>query len=63
LDIDNSNNSDTLFDRRDEASPSPTTDRREIRWRRITEPKAEQKSLQHQLQLSLPDRLRSLFKM
>ncbi|MGA8622067.1 MAG: hypothetical protein WB660_26545, partial [Candidatus Sulfotelmatobacter sp.] len=34
----------------------PTTDGREIRLRRITEPTAEQKSLLHQLQLSLPDR-------
>ena len=36
----------------------PTTDGREIRLRRITEPDAEQKSLLHQLHLSLPDRLR-----
>ena len=36
----------------------PTTDGREIRLRRITEPDAEQKSLLHQLGLSLPDRLR-----
>lgn len=35
----------------------PTTDGREIRLRRITEPTAEQKSLLHKLQLSLPDRL------
>ena len=35
----------------------PTTDGREIRLRRITEPDAEQKSLLHQLGLSLPDRL------
>jgi hypothetical protein len=35
----------------------PTTEGREIRLRRITEPTAEQKSLLHQLQLSLPDRL------
>src|SRR5438477_5141129 len=35
----------------------PTTDGREIRLRRITEPTAEQRSLLHQLQLSLPDRL------
>jgi transposase len=35
----------------------PTTDGREIRLRRITEPTSEQKSLLHQLQLSLPDRL------
>jgi hypothetical protein len=40
----------------------PTTDGREIRLRRITEPTAEQKSLLHQLQLSLPDRLKSLSK-
>jgi transposase len=37
----------------------PTTDGREIRLRRITEPTAEQKSLLHQLQLNLPDRLRN----
>ena len=36
----------------------PTTDGREIRLRRITEPDAEQKSLLDQLGLSLPDRLR-----
>src|SRR5438067_11615174 len=35
----------------------PTTDGREIRLRRITEPTAEQKSLLHQLQLTFPDRL------
>jgi transposase len=35
----------------------PTTDGREIRLRRITEPDAEQKSLLRQLCLSLPDRL------
>ena len=35
----------------------PTTDGREIRLRRITEPDTEQKSLLHQLRLSLPDRL------
>src|SRR5215471_4924050 len=35
----------------------PTTDGREIRLRRITEPDAEQKSLLHQLGLRLPDRL------
>jgi transposase len=35
----------------------PTTDGREIRLRRITEPTAEQKSLLHQLGLNLPDRL------
>jgi len=34
----------------------PTTDGREIRLRRITEPTVEQKTLLHQLQLSLPDR-------
>jgi transposase len=34
----------------------PTTDGREIRLRRITEPTAEQKSLLQQLSLSLPDR-------
>lgn len=37
----------------------PTTDGREIRLRRITEPTAEQKSLLHQLGLSLPERLSS----
>ena len=40
----------------------PTTDGREIRLRRITEPTAEQKSRLHQLGLSLPDRLKSLSK-
>ena len=35
----------------------PTTDGREIRLRRITEPTAEQRSLLQQLNLSLPDRL------
>jgi hypothetical protein len=35
----------------------PTTDGREIRLRRITEPTAEQKSLLQQLGLALPDRL------
>jgi transposase len=35
----------------------PTTDGREIRLRRITEPTTEQKSLFQQLGLSLPDRL------
>ena len=35
----------------------PTTDAREIRLRRITEPTVEQKSLLHQLGLTLPDRL------
>ena len=34
----------------------PTTDGREIRLRRITEPTAEQKSLLQQLGLSLPER-------
>jgi transposase len=36
----------------------PTTDGREIRLRRITEPTAEQKSLLQQLGLPLPDRLK-----
>jgi transposase len=40
----------------------PTTDGREIRLRRITEPTTEQKSLLHQLGLSLPERLKSLSK-
>ena len=40
----------------------PTTDGREIRLRRITEPTTEQKSLLHQLGLSLPERLRALSK-
>jgi transposase len=35
----------------------PTTDGREIRLRRITEPTAEQKSLLQQLRITLPDRL------
>jgi transposase len=35
----------------------PTTDGREIRLGRITEPDSHQKSLLHQLRLSLPDRL------
>ncbi len=35
----------------------PTTDGRELRLRRITEPSLEQKSLLHQLGISLPDRL------
>jgi transposase len=35
----------------------PTTDGHEIRLRRITEPTAEQKTLLHQLGISLPDRL------
>jgi len=37
----------------------PTTDGREIRLRRITEPTPEQKSLLQQLRLTLPDRLAS----
>jgi len=40
----------------------PTTDGREIRLRRITEPTVEQKSLLHRLGLSLPERLKSLTK-
>jgi transposase len=40
----------------------PTTDGREIRLRRITEPTAEQKSLLHRLGLSLPERLKSTTK-
>ena len=35
----------------------PTTDGREIRLRRITEPTSEQKSLLQQLGLNLPDHL------
>jgi hypothetical protein len=35
----------------------PTTDGREIRLRRITEPTAERKSLLQRLGISLPDRL------
>jgi transposase len=35
----------------------PTTDGREIRLRRVTEPMAEQESCLHQLGISLPDRL------
>ena len=35
----------------------PTTDGRDIRLQRIAEPDVEQKSLLHQLRLSLPDRL------
>jgi hypothetical protein len=35
----------------------PTTDGREIRLRRITEPTAEQKSLLRQLGIRLPERL------
>jgi len=34
----------------------PTTDGRELRLRRVTEPNPEQKSLLHQLRLSLPER-------
>ena len=34
----------------------PTTDGREIRLRRVTEPTAEQKSLLHQLGISIPER-------
>jgi len=41
----------------------PTTDGREIRLRRVTEPTAEQKSLLQQLRLSIPDRLESNHKM
>jgi hypothetical protein len=37
----------------------PTTDGREIRLRRITEPTAEQRSLLHQLKMSLPDHLKA----
>jgi transposase len=37
----------------------PTTDGREIRLRRITEPTAEQKSLLRQLRISLPEHLQS----
>jgi transposase len=37
----------------------PTTDGREIRLRRVTEPSAEQKILLHHLGLSLPERLHS----
>ena len=40
----------------------PTTDGREIRLRRVTEPTTEQKSLLHQLGLSLPERLNSQLK-
>jgi len=38
----------------------PTTDGREIRLRRITEPTEEQKSLFQQLALTLPQRLKAL---
>ncbi|MGI8745867.1 MAG: hypothetical protein ACR2NN_25475 [Bryobacteraceae bacterium] len=34
----------------------PTTDGRGIRLRRVTEPKANQKSLLHQLGISIPER-------
>ena len=34
----------------------PTTDGRELRLRRVTEPSPDQKSLLHQLRISLPDR-------
>jgi len=37
----------------------PTTDGRDIRHRRMTEPTAEQKSLLHQLGLTLPERLKT----
>lgn len=37
----------------------PTTDGREIRLRRVTEPSLEQKSLLHQLGISLPSRLQN----
>ena len=40
----------------------PTTDGREIRLRRVAEPTSEQKSLLHQLGLSLPERLKSYSK-
>jgi len=40
----------------------PTTEGREIRLRRVTEPTTEQKSLLHQLGLSLPERLNSYSK-
>jgi len=40
----------------------PTTDGRQIHLRRITEPTAEQKSLLHQLGLTLPERLKALSK-
>jgi hypothetical protein len=38
----------------------PTTDGREIRLRRITEPTAEQKSLLQQLGLTLAERLKGM---
>ena len=37
----------------------PTTDGRQIRLRRVTEPTAEQRSLLHQLGLTLPERLKA----
>jgi transposase len=37
----------------------PTTDGRELRLRRVTEPNPDQKSLLHQLRISLPDRFES----
>jgi transposase len=40
----------------------PTTDGREIRLRRITQPTAEQESLLRQLRLTLPERLKALSK-
>jgi hypothetical protein len=40
----------------------PTTDHREIRLRRITEPSPEQKILLHQLGLNLPEHLNSQLK-
>jgi transposase len=40
----------------------PTTDGREIRLRRVTEPTTEQKSLLYQLGLTLPERLNSYLK-
>ena len=40
----------------------PTTDGREIRLRRVTEPTTERKSLLQQLRLSIPDRLESTTK-
>jgi transposase len=40
----------------------PTTDGREIRLRRITEPTTEQKSLLHRLGINLPERLKNSLK-
>jgi transposase len=51
-----------LFNLRSADIVLPTTDGREIRLRRITEPDAEQESLLHQLHLSLPERLKSFSK-